>query len=124
MAQLGIDPQDAEALFAQLEQEGFVNELRFAEVFALGKFRLKKWGKEKIRFELRRHRISAEVAEQALDRIDPEQYESCAEQLASGKASGWKRPLSLEDKGKVYRFLAQKGFDAGTIHRTLLKLNG
>lgn len=124
MAQLGIAPEDVEPWLDQLKQEGFVDELRFAEVFALGKFRLKKWGKEKIRFELRRHRISAGIIEQALDCIDQEQYESCAERMAQSKAANWKRPLSLEHKGKVYRYLAQKGFDTDTIQRTLSKING
>ena len=45
----GIYNDDAEQVIAELISLGFINEERFAKAFAGGKFRMKKWGKLKIK---------------------------------------------------------------------------
>lgn len=124
LTEWGLNQEEAEDILDQLKQEGFVHESRFAETYARGKFRLKKWGKEKIRFELKKHRIAEAIITQALNSIEPDAYSSCAEELALRKAEGWPRPLGVAQKGKLYRYLAQKGFDAHIIHQALQKING
>jgi regulatory protein len=62
----GLRKQDVETAIATLIQEDRLNEERFAVQFAGGRFRLKNWGKIKIRYELQKgfepDRIAAAIA--------------------------------------------------------------
>ena len=49
----GLHSEDVEALISQLISEGFLNEERFAKAYAGGKFRIKNWGRNKIKKELK-----------------------------------------------------------------------
>jgi len=55
---LGIREADQGTLIATLIEENYLNEERFAIAFAGGKFRIKEWGKNKIRYELRQRQVS------------------------------------------------------------------
>ena len=48
----------AEEIIAKLIQDNFINEERFACVYAGGKFRIKKWGRNKIRQALKSKGVS------------------------------------------------------------------
>jgi len=48
----GLTIGEADEIIAELISEDYLNEERFARAFARGKFRMKKWGRVKIRYEL------------------------------------------------------------------------
>ncbi len=54
---LGLFSDEVEDVLSQLITANFVNEERYAKAFASGKFRLKRWGRQKILFELKRRKI-------------------------------------------------------------------
>src|SRR5687768_6760682 len=70
----GLHADDIEGIIAELIQENFLNEERFALAFAGGKFRIKQWGKNKIKAGLKNHRISPYCIDKALKSIDEEEY--------------------------------------------------
>ncbi|MBP9099229.1 MAG: RecX family transcriptional regulator, partial [Ferruginibacter sp.] len=49
----GLYKVDVETLLSEMIEENYLNEERYAIAFAGGKFRIKKWGKVKIRYELK-----------------------------------------------------------------------
>ena len=53
----GLNKDDVEELISKLIEENYLNEERFAIVFAGGKFRSKNWGKVKIKYELNEHTV-------------------------------------------------------------------
>src|SRR5690554_6135750 len=53
----GLSSSEVERLITFLILEGFLNEERFAKSFVRGKFRLKRWGRLRIRKELRNRMI-------------------------------------------------------------------
>ena len=55
---LGQQKDDVELIISKLIEENYLNEERFALALAGGKFRIKHWGKIKIKIELRRHKVS------------------------------------------------------------------
>lgn len=76
----------------RLEDEGFLNENRFARAYVRGKFRQNRWGRRKIIMGLRAKGIAeAEVAE-ALNEIDAADYESAGRAVLQAK--GWPTALS------------------------------
>ena len=55
----GFYKKEAELLLSQLIEEGYLNEERFAILFAGGKFRIKHWGKKKIEQALKEKQVSS-----------------------------------------------------------------
>ncbi|HTB06161.1 MAG TPA: RecX family transcriptional regulator, partial [Bacteroidia bacterium] len=51
LKELEVSEEDAKIVIERLTKQGFINEKRFAESFARGKFRIKKWGKRRIKME-------------------------------------------------------------------------
>jgi regulatory protein len=55
---MNMIPEAIEIIISQLIEDNYLNETRFAQSFARGKFRIKKWGKERIVRELKFRKIS------------------------------------------------------------------
>ena len=53
-----LKKKNVEDIIARLIEEDYLNEERFALAFARGKFRMKRWGKEKIFFALKQKHFS------------------------------------------------------------------
>ena len=58
----------------QLQKDGYLNEARFALAFASGKFRINKWGRQKIEFEMRLRGLTEPMIRIGLKEIDEEEY--------------------------------------------------
>lgn len=71
---LGLRKNDVEDLVAQLVEEKYLNEEDFAIAFARGKFRMKQWGKVKIKNELKLKQVSNYCINKALNEIKKEDY--------------------------------------------------
>ncbi|HRD43896.1 MAG TPA: RecX family transcriptional regulator, partial [Ferruginibacter sp.] len=71
----GLYKAEVELLLTQLIEENYLNEERFATAFAGGKFRMKQWGRQKIKYELKQKQVSDYCIKKALAAIDGEQYE-------------------------------------------------
>ena len=70
----GLYKMDVEMLLSQMIEENYLNEERFAIAFAGGRFRIKKWGRVKIRYELKQKRISDYCIKIGLASIAEEDY--------------------------------------------------
>ena len=79
---LGLRKPEAEELTSKLIEENCLNEERFAKTFAGGKFRIKQWGRLKIRSELKNKQISYYCIAAALDEIDDLKYKETLHKLA------------------------------------------
>ena len=58
----------------ELQKEGYLDEERFAKVFAGGKFRLNKWGRRKIEFEMKIRGIPELMIQEGMTEIDEKEY--------------------------------------------------
>ena len=111
----GLDEDEAEELIVRLIQENYVNEERFARTFAGGKFRLKKWGRVKIRGELKARGLSAYCVQKGMEEINPNQYWETLIELAGQKNALEKEPNPLARKQKIVRFLLGKGYEQDLV---------
>jgi regulatory protein len=113
---MGFFKKDVEELTGRLIEEGYLNEQRFANLFASGKHRIKGWGKQKIRHELRQKGIGVVCIEEALKFIDEGDYQNAFSRQAAKK---WKALQAEKNifvrKGKWQQFLLQRGFEAALI---------
>lgn len=69
---LGVYGDTADEIISQLIADNFLNEERFAKSFARGKFRMKSWGKIRIRQELKMRQIPEYSIKKAMQEIDTE----------------------------------------------------
>lgn len=81
--ELGLSSQSAEEAIVELIQQNMINEERFAQAYARGKFRDNKWGRQKIKRMLQSKMISPYCIQKALDEIDDQMYLQQLEQLTS-----------------------------------------
>ena len=109
-------PEAKEKIIIQLMREDFLNEERFARSFVRGKFRIKKWGRNKIKNELKIRQISSPLIKIALTEIDQQLYFKTLEELAEKKLQLIKEPNSYKKKSKLVAYLLQKGYESGLIY--------
>jgi len=123
--ELGFTTPEVEQQLAGLIETGVLNEERFAIAFAGGKFRMKQWGKEKIKQQLRLKKISDYCIKKALAEIPADDYENTLNKLAFKKAEENKKDRSiLSRKSKLYRYLIQKGYERDLITDVIKSLYG
>ncbi len=109
---LGIYGDDLEEIIAELIAENFLNELRFAKSYARGKFRMKRWGKNRIKQELKLRKLSAYCIKKALLEIEEEDYLSTINDLIEKKIKDYKEPNEYKLKNKIALYLINKGYES------------
>lgn len=122
----GIAKGAAEEIVEWLKKEKFLSEERFAHAFVNDKFKYEHWGRIKIAYHLRNKRIEDSIIENTLDDIiSPEEYLETLKSLLKMKLKGMEMPLAENDRAKLYRFAAQRGFETGFVSKALkaIKVN-
>jgi len=115
----GLYSTDVENIITQLIVEGFLNEERFAKTFAGGKFRIKKWGKIKIKIELKKRKISDYCIKQAMQEIPDKDYLRTLQQLIEKKSKELKGGKPQVRNYKIAQYVASKGFEQDIIWSVL-----
>src|ERR1700759_3403372 len=105
---LGVWKKDHDAIIASLIEEDYLNEERFAVAFAGGKFRMKQWGRIRIKYELGKKEVSNYSIKKALSLIDENAYLTTLKELAAGKYLSLKGEQYLVRKKKTMDYLIQK----------------
>lgn len=112
----GLYKNEVEQLLSQLVEENYLNEERFAIAFAGGRFRIKHWGRVKIKYELKQKNVSEYCIKIALKAIDEKDYQKKLHQLAEAKLKILKSEKnSFIKKHKLQQYLLQKGFESSLI---------
>ena len=115
---------DAARIMQRLRDEHFLDEARFVHAFVNDKFTYERWGRVKIAYALRQKGIAGALVQNTMaDVIDEEAYVETLADLLRGKMRGMKLPLATNDRAKIYRFAAQRGFESPVIGQALRRLN-
>lgn len=119
----GLRKPQVEAAVATLIEEGYLNEERFAMQYAGGHFRLKQWGKVRIRYQLKQKQVSEYCIKKALAAIDEEEYHRTLTRLAEQKWDSLKEEENmLTRKHKLQAYLQQKGYDIDSIQAAMNRI--
>ena len=109
-------------IISQLQKENYLNEERFAIVFAGGKFRVNKWGRQKIGFELKLKGIPDALIRKGLEAIDKEDYIRVLHHLILKKHKEIKPEKDLNIREKIITFANGKGYEMELILAALKEL--
>ena len=122
LRQMKMIPAAIDRIIGQLIEENYLNETRFAQSFARGKFRIKKWGKERITRELKQRQISAFNIKIALKEISEEDYQETLWGIARKFWQSHEKKLLLLRKKKVVDALRYRGWESNLIYGVLQAL--
>jgi regulatory protein len=115
LQELGFYGNEAGEMVLKLIEQNYLNEERFAKAYAGGKFRVKKWGRLKIKRELKSRAISDYCINLGLKEIEEDLYTTVLNKLAEEKFNSLKTKNSFEAKHKVYQYLASRGYESDLI---------
>jgi regulatory protein len=110
-----VPPEMMEQLLTELRENNFLNDERYGEAFARGKFRLKGWGKNKIKAALQTKSVQQETISSALQDIDADEYFRKMDVLLQKKNLLLKETDPYKRRTKLFQYAAQKGYEAGLI---------
>ena len=115
-------PEAIDQIMAHLIQENYLNEERFAKSFARGKFRIKKWGKNRIVQELKQRHISQFNIKSALAEIGEQDYLDTLDELAKKRLSQIKESNIQKKKKKLADYLLYRGWESHLVYGKLQEL--
>ena len=110
------------AISATDKERVIVHEERFACLFAISKFHQKKWGKIRIKNELKARRISDYLVTKGLKEIPMEEYEATFESLSEKHWETLPERDSSKKRKKFCDYLLRKGWESDTIYTKLKQL--
>ncbi|MBL6657466.1 MAG: RecX family transcriptional regulator [Flavobacteriales bacterium] len=118
----GLSPSLSEDILVELIQNKFVDEERFARAFCSGKFKIKKWGRRKIAFELSKLKVPKSCISIGMQEIDEDDYLETITQLVDKKYAMLKDKNPFVRKKKVVDYILRKGFESELIWECVRKL--
>jgi regulatory protein len=120
---LGVSRKEHDEIIATLIEKNYLNEERFAILFAGGKFRMKQWGRVKIKYELKQKQVSEYCIKKALKEIPEEDYDKILTKLVTNKYAILKDEQYLVRKKKTMDYLVQKGFEHDLVRQKIEEIN-
>lgn len=112
---LGVWKKYHDEIIAALIEERYLDEERFAIAFAGGKFRIKNWGKVKIKYELKQKQVSEYSIKKALKQIAEEDYLAALRKMAKDKYTTLKNEQWVIRRKKTIDYLVGKGFESNLV---------
>jgi regulatory protein len=121
MEHWNLPAEDQKKLIQYLQQEKFLDEVRYCRAFVHDKQHYNGWGSYKIGYELKKKHLPDTLIREALQAIDPEENREQLRRLLTHKRKTVKGENETEIKQKLIRFAAGKGFSLEDIEAILKK---
>lgn len=122
LQQLGVPRGLVSDLLQTLQKEGYINEERYARLFAGGYFRQKKWGKRKIAAALRQKGVAEPYIRMGLQEINLSAYTQTLQRMAEKTWKQFVRESPEKRLAKTRASLIRKGFEPELVSRAVKQL--
>jgi regulatory protein len=115
---------EADELIAELISMNYLSEERFAKTYAGGKFRIKNWGRMKIKQELQRRGLSSYNVQKGMDEIQDKPYIDGLRVLLEKKKILLAKTETdaFKLKQRLARFALGKGYESELVWKELENL--
>lgn len=116
-----VKKSDFDKLLDALIDADFLNETRYVEAFVRGKFKMKKWGRNKIKMGLIAKRVYNESQFEKVfnEEVDVEEYIKAITILIEKKGNLINESDELVKRDKIYRYMLGKGYESELIIKEL-----
>ena len=102
---------DVEAAVTELLEFGYVDDARYAQMFAQDKRTLEEWGSDRIRRSLRERGVDRDLIDAALAEADPEKDE-LSRAMALLRRRFPRPPADRRERDRALGVMVRKGFDS------------
>ena len=116
----GLHQKDVEEIISELIELNFLNEERFALAYSLGKFRIKGWGKNKIKQGLKLKRIPDKLIIKSLKSIEYDDYLIMLKKILQKKSNTISEKDPFKKRYLLSRFATSKGYESDLIADLLI----
>tara|TARA_R110002049_G_scaffold280865_2_gene460297 strand:- start:5137 stop:5610 length:474 start_codon:yes stop_codon:yes gene_type:complete len=117
-------PEAIDIIIVHLLEHNFLNEARFAKTFVSGKFKIKKWGRRRLTYELKKKDIGKVNINQALAEIENTEYTEVFNALAEKRLQNIKESDKFKKKKKLIDYLIYRGWESHLVYEKANELIG
>ena len=118
----GLHQNAVENIISTLITEGFINEERFANSYARGKFNQKGWGKIKIKQGLKFKKVPDVLIKKALQGIPYDDYIRMLQKVLTKKAAQVTEKNTYKRRYKLHQYALSRGYEGDIIVDILKEL--
>lgn len=115
----GVPAETAAAVIKCLYENSYIDDNRYIRSFVNDKFRFGKWGRQKIRYALKENGLSGTAVEEALKKIDEEEYLSALRKAITEKAAKRGGIETYADRAAVYNFCISRGYESDLTNKAI-----
>ena len=115
----GLNSEQSDEILTNLISQNYINEERYAQIFARSKFNQNKWGRVKIKYSLKQKDISERCISKGLQEIDNNDYNTLVTELAKKKLQSLSAESKPTKRKKIISYLNSKGFEYEVINNIL-----
>jgi len=119
LREMRMIPEAIDNIMVHLIQQNYLNEERFAKAYVRGKFRIKKWGKNRLLRELKFRQISKYSIDSAMKEIDLDDYYLTLDELVIKRIDQVNEKNIYKKKKKVADYLLYRGWESHLIYEKL-----
>ena len=116
---LGVHKREVEQTISLLIGDGYLNEERFAISYAGGKFRIKQWGKVKIKYALKQKRISDYCIKKSLSQIKEADYIKTLHAVINSYSKKIAEKDQRKKSYKIAQYVISRGFESDLVWEAL-----
>ena len=110
--------ESIEKIISFLINNDFLNDERFVKFFIQGKLRIKKWGKIKLKYELKSRGINYQIIETSIKNIPDDEYISYFDEFSSNKIKFLKGTMD-QKKRSFINYFTYRGWENDLIYQKL-----
>lgn len=114
-----LEPDAIERILKRLEEDGFIDEGRYARAFVHDKVRFDRWGRIKIAQALAVKRIPRDIVSDALLSIDEDEYMAALREVVNARLKTVKGASDYEIRMKTMKSVSARGYEPSLIGKML-----
>lgn len=116
LKKMGMIDDAIDQIIPHLLEHKFLNETRFAKVFAGGKFRIKKWGRVRITRELKMRGLNKRTIDIGLAEIPDEDYRLTFDTLSRKRDHQLTETNIYKRRKKLADYLLYRGWESHLVY--------
>ena len=115
---LKISSKLAENIVEYLINNDYLNEERYTKMFVQGKLRIKKWGRIKLKYELKLKGVDTNIIEDNINKINEEEYINYFNEFSTNKIKFLKGSKDKKKRSFI-NYFTYRGWENNLIYQKL-----
>ena len=119
---LKVSSKSANEIIEYLIENDCLNEGRYTKMFIQGKLRIKKWGRIKLKYELRSKGIDIKIINEQINQIEEEDYIEYFNEFSTNKIK-FLKGSNEQKKRSFINYFTYRGWEYNLIYEKLKDVN-